>query len=69
MVKATADNIKSIGYAAKVKLRPAYGSGAKYFMTYLHGDGCMLADCKRDLKNDMGYIYSIHDIAAFEAAN
>lgn len=68
MTKATRDNIKSIGYGARVKLHPAYGSSTKYFLMYLSEGLCMLSDGKRDLNNGMGYIHSIYNIAAFEAA-
>lgn len=66
MVKATSENKNNIWDGAKVRLNPAYGKGTKYFVCYLSADSCMLADCKRDCRDGYGYIYSIHDITAFE---
>lgn len=67
MTKATRDNIRSIPEDARVRLNPAYGSGTKYFVCYLSDGFCLIADCKRDLRDGRGYIHSIYHIDAFEA--
>ena len=66
MVRVTGENVRNIGFGAKVRLNPAYGTGTKYFVSYLHGTNCLIADSKRDCKDEMGYIYSIHDIEAYQ---
>lgn len=67
MIKANAENCESICDGARVRLKQCYGSGTKYFITYLpRGSYCMIADCKRDLRDGMGYIHSIYDIEAYE---
>lgn len=66
MITATAENIKGVGYGARVRLNPAYGSGTKYFVCPLATGFCLIADGKRDLRNDTGHIYSVHDIKSYE---
>ena len=67
MVKATADNLKDIPADARVKLKPAFSSGTKYFICYLSEGYCLIADCKKDLRESKGYIHSIYSIDSFEA--
>ena len=67
MIEATSENIEHIGVGAKVKLNPAYGSGAKYFVCHLSDGFCLIADCKKDLRDGLGYIHSIWNINAYEA--
>ena len=66
MITATAENVKDIGYGARVRLHPAYATGTKYFVCPLATGFCLIADSKRDLRNDTGHIYSVYDIKSFE---
>ena len=68
MIKATEENIGNISYGAKVRLNKGFGTGTKYFVCYLSGPHCLIADSKRDCKDETGYIYGTYDIAAYEAA-
>ncbi len=66
MVSAKGSDLKGIFNGARVRLLPPYGTGTKYFVTYLSGSFCLIADGKRDLRNDTGHIYSVYDIKAYE---
>lgn len=48
-----------------VNLYPAYGSGKKYFVCYLSDGFCLIADSKKDCKNEQGYIYSLSCINTY----
>ena len=66
MIKLTDENREDIQSGARVRLNPAYGHGTKYFVCYLGGPHCLIADCKRDCNEGLGYIYWTHDIEAYE---
>lgn len=68
MVKVTAENRLNIPEDARVRLDPAYGHGAKYFVCYLDRAFCLIADCKRDCKDGMGHIYSLSAVDAYQTA-
>ena len=50
-----------------VRLNPAYGTGTKYFVCHLAPGFCMIAANKKDCREGIGYIHSIHNIEAYEA--
>lgn len=66
MITANETNRNDIGFGARVKLNPAFGTGTKYFVCYLSNNHVLLADSKRDCKDEVGYIHSIHDIQAYQ---
>lgn len=64
-VKLCEETRSGIECGARLKMRKAYGTGTKYFVCYLSDGMCLIADSKRDCKNEMGYIHSIWNIDTY----